>query len=235
MANTPDNDLEKEGQPPSEARIMDLRHSRDVGAGAEEAEEEVASEPAAPEQAAKPEPPAQAEPPAEAESKPTINVATPAQGSTEMPAASAPPADVVDFPAGGNQAGDGKDGLAADSYDYDGEADDFHPELEQLRQIFGVGIHGYLRGQISMLANFALIYLGRAPNPATGLVTRDLDQARIAIDLLEFITARLAPALNDNERVEVATLLSELKYVYMQSAVDPGGGGGVGGPGASQA
>lgn len=91
-------------------------------------------------------------------------------------------------------------------------------EMEQLRLLFGSGLSAYLRGQLGLLFNFALISLGRMPNPATGIVATDLDKARLAIDVFEFIVSRIQGELQGAERNEVLQLVAELKYSFMQLA-----------------
>lgn len=91
-------------------------------------------------------------------------------------------------------------------------------EMEQLRLLFGGGLVTYLRSQIGLLFNFALIALGRMPNPATGIVAVDLDKSKMAIDTFEFIVTRIQAELNANERSEMLNLIAELKYTFMQQA-----------------
>jgi hypothetical protein len=93
-------------------------------------------------------------------------------------------------------------------------------EREQLRQIIGLGLVNYLKYQLTMVLNFALLSLGSAPDPATGLVSKDLPQAKLAIDMLEFMVARLQGEMSVAERQQMAQLVSDLKYSFMQAAAD---------------
>jgi hypothetical protein len=89
-------------------------------------------------------------------------------------------------------------------------------EVAQIREVFGAGIVNYLLGHLNFLLNFAVIYLGRAPNPATGLVSPDLEKAKLAIDMLEFIYARVSKDLPAQERTGIERVLADLKLSYMQ-------------------
>ncbi|MCC7478324.1 DUF1844 domain-containing protein [bacterium] len=101
-------------------------------------------------------------------------------------------------------------------------------EMAQLRQVFAGGLSRYLQAQLGLLLNFALIGLGRAPDPTTGLVTQNLAQARLAIDVLEFLVLRLESELHPQDRQQLAQLISDLKYAFMQAvAPQSGGPGGI--------
>ena len=97
----------------------------------------------------------------------------------------------------------------------------------KLRRIISLGLVDYLKYQLTMVLNFALLSLGSAPDPATGLVSKNLPQAKLAIDVLEFMVARLQGEMSVAERQQMAQLVSDLKYSFMQAAADgatpPGG------------
>ena len=98
------------------------------------------------------------------------------------------------------------------------------PEAAQLRMLFEAGIVGYLHGQLDLLLTFALIYLGRRPNPATGLVAADLGKAKLVIDLLDFIHANTQQELSEQDRAGLANLISGLKMEFAQAAREPSEG-----------
>jgi hypothetical protein len=181
--------------------ITDKRHSREL----EEAEEPAA--PPAP--APAPEPPAASLPPA-----PPAGVVEFAKPATSEPAPAEPATEPAPEP--------GEEEMDEDAY--------AAAEMQHLRMLFGAGLVNYLRSQLGLLLNFAIIYLGRAPNPATGLVGTELDKAKLAIDLLEFTAARLKGQFPANEEQEITQVLAELKYTFLQLASsapapsNPGGG-----------
>jgi hypothetical protein len=92
-------------------------------------------------------------------------------------------------------------------------------EMEQLKLIFEAGLTSYLAGQISMFINFALIYLGRAANPATGLVAVDIKKAKSAIDTLEFVSAQIREELPAAEQKQLAAIVADLKFNFTQTAI----------------
>lgn len=113
--------------------------------------------------------------------------------------------------------------VAADALDDLGELTDEQlaaaqqAEMAYLMQLFQLGQTGYLRSQLGVLLNFAMINLGRMPNPATGIVTANLEEAKVAIDIFEFILVKLQAQLEPRERMELTQLLSDMKYTFMQA------------------
>ena len=210
---------ERDRKPAGPVVIEDLRHRRDVEDI--EIEEEPDADPA-PAVATAPEPVAEPISAAQASAPVTTPEAIAAAGPSAATATGAPAPAAVDFEAG--QPGEPtEEELAAQEAEY-----------AYLMQIFGLGLGGYLRSQLGILLNFALINLGRAANPATGLIGADLDQAKVAIDTLEFILSRLQAGLDPRERTEMMQMLSELKYTFMQAVsaaapkITPPAGGAAG-------
>jgi len=201
-----DYDPDNKPKPHREVVIEDLRHRRDV-----DDTEEAAS---APEPEHKHEvlpisPIGEKQPPVYEEPEEIPIVATGAEGALENTPAE---------PAGDTIEGEhpySEDEIRA-------------IEREQLRQIISLGLVNYLKYQLTMVLNFALLSLGSAADPVTGLVAKDLPQAKLAIDVLEFLVARLQGEMSVAERQQMAQLVSDLKYSFMQAAADgtvvpPGG------------
>lgn len=196
---------DEEGRP--RVIISDKRHSR--------AEEEVAAE----EQSA-PSPPKEAEavnaPPADekSQSEPELEVVEPEKAAEPAEAEKEPAATAEHEsqpPLHDHAPGEAAEDIPQSA------------EMEQLKLIFEAGITSYLAGQVSMIINFALIYLGRAANPATGLVAVDIKKAKASIDTLEFIGAQIKGELPAAEQQQLAGIIADLKYTYLQAAT--GGGG----------
>ena len=182
-----------EREPEEGIVISDKRHARDMEA---EAAEETAQEPApepAPEPTSPPEPPA-AEPTAPAEPAGEVVDFKP----PERPAEPEPPAEQMPPP------------------------DPDSPEMMQVKMLFEMGLPGYLQGQLQLILNFAVIYLGRQANPATGLVSVDLDKARLAIDLFEFIIEHTKADLPEADYSGLLNVAKNLKMEYAEAAA--GGG-----------
>lgn len=87
-----------------------------------------------------------------------------------------------------------------------------------VRMLFEAGIIPYLHGQLQLLLSFALIYMGRQPNPATGLVSADLEQARLVVDLFLFIVERTDKHMPPEDRANLSNVAASLKMEYAQVA-----------------
>ncbi|MBN2080733.1 DUF1844 domain-containing protein [bacterium] len=182
-----------EREPEEGILISDKRHARDL-----ESEAEAAN----PEPAPPPEKPAATSPP-----QPPVEPA----GQPEPPAE--PVGEVVDFqppqrPAEPEEPGE------SELPPLDTES----PEMLQLKMLFEMGLPGYLHGQLQLVLNFAVIYLGRQPNPATGLVSVDLDKARLAIDLFDFIIKNTRADLPESDYAGLLNVAKNLKMEYADVA-----------------
>lgn len=189
-----DSRKESEQESKGEIIIHDLRHSRDED-GDEELEEQAATEPETQDVEETPEPQGTAPPTETPAKEPTP--ATQQTQKTHTPTESGEPE--TPLPQG-NPA-----------------------EMEQLKLIFDAGLTNYLGGQLGILINFALISLGRAPNPATGLVATDMAHAKLAIDLLEVMARGLKDSFPKEEITHVNNVVGELKYTFLQAAANSPG------------
>ena len=216
----PDKTYEYEGDGPAkphkDVEITDLRHKRELEEEEGEREEKSPGKPDKPARSKEPDEEKREEGKREPE-KPAEKPAPPAE---EKPAAAAPPPLELDQEAEIEEEIGRPD--SGEHHHAPGEEEMAAAEMEQLRMIFGAGLSAYLHSQLGLLLNFAMINLGRAPNPATGIVSTDLDKARLAIDLMEFVVNRIQNELPAEERAGAVKIIGELKYVYMQLVTNAG-------------
>jgi hypothetical protein len=180
---------ERDEQREREVLISDKRHSRDL-------EAQPADEPVDQPATDQPEPEVTAAP----DSGKVVEFKAPDRDSAE------------------SSAGDTAAGQAPPPETPAPQPPDDSPEAMQLRMLFEAGLPAYLHSQLQLILNFAMIYLGRHPNPATGLVSTDLDKARLAIDLFDFIVKRTQDELPEQDRAGLGNLISSLKMEYAQAA-----------------
>ncbi len=79
-------------------------------------------------------------------------------------------------------------------------------------------IYDTLRFMTGLLMQQAWIHLGIRLAPGADELTQDLPQARLAIDTLELIVGKLQDHLDESERTELSTELTNLRMNYVQKA-----------------
>lgn len=70
---------------------------------------------------------------------------------------------------------------------------------------------------ILSLGSAAMMALGLAPNPATGIIEKNLPIARFNIDLLEILKSKTHGNLNSEEQKFLDSLISDLKIKYVEA------------------
>lgn len=68
---------------------------------------------------------------------------------------------------------------------------------------------------ILSLQTTAMQYLGKIMNPQTHKIERNLDQARVTIDMIEMLKEKTKGNLNEEESRMLTTVLSELQMNYV--------------------
>jgi hypothetical protein len=69
---------------------------------------------------------------------------------------------------------------------------------------------------MQIVAAPCLVHLGLAPNPATGTVQKDLDQAKWTIDLLHTLEEKTRGNLTDAEKGQIDQMLHQLRAAYLK-------------------
>src|SRR5581483_2324498 len=69
--------------------------------------------------------------------------------------------------------------------------------------------------------NMALIFLGRTPNPQTGKIEQDLDNARYFIDQLEMLALKTKGNLDRNEDAILKQSLTNLRLAFVEAVNKP--------------
>ena len=77
-------------------------------------------------------------------------------------------------------------------------------------------VQDYLMQFVAMLASQTWVRLGLMVNPATGKQETDLEQARLAINVIEYLIDQLEPNLPVDAKRELNTLESNLKLNYVE-------------------
>jgi len=89
-------------------------------------------------------------------------------------------------------------------------------EEVRLEDLLPPDLYSYLLLVVQMLAGQAWVYLGLTLNPRTGAITRDLDQARLAIDTISWLLERIGEHIKEDEKRALETLLTNLRLNYVE-------------------
>ncbi|MCK4537401.1 MAG: DUF1844 domain-containing protein [Candidatus Krumholzibacteria bacterium] len=74
---------------------------------------------------------------------------------------------------------------------------------------------------LAMFQTLALQQLGKITNPVTGKVERDLQQARITIDMIAMLQKKTAGNLEEDERKLLDSILIDLQMNYVDENSHP--------------
>jgi hypothetical protein len=85
---------------------------------------------------------------------------------------------------------------------------------EPAEEAEAVDVYGVLRYCIALLHTHAWQSMGLVPNPVTQKIERDMEQARVAIDCLNFLVERLDPNVGPEERRSLRGLLTDLRINF---------------------
>ena len=68
---------------------------------------------------------------------------------------------------------------------------------------------------VSMFQFAAMQQMGKLPNPVTGKIERDLEQARLSIDMIEMLQAKTAASRTSDESELLDKILFELRMNFV--------------------
>ena len=74
---------------------------------------------------------------------------------------------------------------------------------------------------VSMFQVAALQHMGKLPNPVTNKIERDLEQARISVDILGMLKEKTEGNLNDNEKEFLGKVVYESQMNYLDELKKP--------------
>jgi Domain of unknown function (DUF1844) len=84
-----------------------------------------------------------------------------------------------------------------------------------------LSVPGALHFCIETLQGLAWIKMGLVAAPGSGKIEKELPQAKVAIDAIGDLVARLEPFAAESERRELQTMLSNLRINFVQKSQQP--------------
>ena len=91
-----------------------------------------------------------------------------------------------------------------------------HEMSEDIQERQPPTIYDILGIVLDQLGGVAWQKLGLQPDMVTGKIEADLVQARVAIDVVTYISTVLEPQLDDDDKKQVQNLVRDLKINYVQ-------------------
>lgn len=81
-----------------------------------------------------------------------------------------------------------------------------------------IDVYSVVRWMINLLYSHAWQYMGLIVNPQTKAITKDLNQARLAIDCISSLVDRIESNMEEQEKKEYRALLSDLQLNFVQQS-----------------
>ncbi|MBI1756273.1 MAG: DUF1844 domain-containing protein [Fimbriimonas ginsengisoli] len=87
-----------------------------------------------------------------------------------------------------------------------------------------IDVHLLAAVMAEQLAGIAWCKLGLQPDPVTGKIEKDLDQAKTAIDLVAYLATVVDPKLDEDDRRRMNGLVRDLRLNYVEKRKEAGDG-----------
>ncbi len=85
-----------------------------------------------------------------------------------------------------------------------------------------IDVNQVIMVMIDQMASIAWQKLGLHNDLITGKLEKDLSQAKIAVDCVAKLADFILPQLDDNDKRQIQTLISNLKVNYVQKSAEAG-------------
>lgn len=89
---------------------------------------------------------------------------------------------------------------------------------QNLEELLPKDVYTLIKYLIASLAEQSWTFMGLHMNPFTKSITKDLVQARLAIDCAAALNEKLSPFLSDKEKAEYMALIQNLQMNYVQQS-----------------
>lgn len=86
-----------------------------------------------------------------------------------------------------------------------------------------IDVYAVITVMIDQMAAIAWQKLGLQPDWGTGKIEKDLDQAKVAIDITTQLSTFIEPKLGDDDRSRIHSLIRDLRLNFVQKSQEHGG------------
>ncbi|HVT13044.1 MAG TPA: DUF1844 domain-containing protein [Fimbriimonadaceae bacterium] len=84
-----------------------------------------------------------------------------------------------------------------------------------------VDVYTLITVMIDQMAAIAWQKLGLQPDWGTGKIEKDLEQAKVAIDITTQLSTYIEPKLEEGDKSRIHSLIRDLRLNYVQKAQEP--------------
>lgn len=85
-----------------------------------------------------------------------------------------------------------------------------------------LSVYDFLMVMTDQLAAIAWQKLGLQPDPLTGQMSRDLGEAKVAIDLTTHIASFIEPRLDEEDKRQMRNLIRDLRMNFVEKSRESG-------------
>ena len=85
-------------------------------------------------------------------------------------------------------------------------------------ELIPIDIYDFITVMADQSVEIAWIKLGLRPDPMTGEFTKDVAQAKLAIDLVSHLAGLMEPKLDESDRRQLQNTVSTLKLNFVQKS-----------------
>lgn len=93
------------------------------------------------------------------------------------------------------------------------ETQNINPE-----ELFPKDIYTFMKMILGSLSSQVWVFLGLMPHPATQKIEKDVTQAKVALDTIDFIYNQISSKMEDNEKKAYEELLGNLKLNFIEQS-----------------
>lgn len=83
-------------------------------------------------------------------------------------------------------------------------------------------VHTVIAVMVEQMASIAWQKMGLQPDPMTGTIVKDLEQARVAIDVVTSLCKSLEGKLDEEDQRSIQNLQRDLKVNFVQKSAEAG-------------
>lgn len=87
---------------------------------------------------------------------------------------------------------------------------------EALKELMPDNIYDFIRFFLTALVSQSWVYMGLIYNPRDNQITKDLTQAKVAIDCFEFLFNKIKDKLTEKETKELQEILANLQLNFIE-------------------